>query len=388
MKILKKHGKKVSVMLLAIALMISPMLPIVKAADNDTCEKRLHYYFLLAEEAYIDHFKTEGSKVQRTYSGEFPEYFGLTEDDVNKDKITLQSGYSWIDDGEAITSVDFNTKAVATNGQTGNTKGFQSKFYNVELPDGYELSSSTPTLSYWNSDDWKRYADMYENLVKVYGEATSGTIYAKQNETVTSDADDIYLIHYVWKNGTGQEGDTEWKDSDTTHALKTMFEDFASWPKDVSSIDVKTNILQQVADASIDVTKKTGTSVSITTNEGLNALGKDNSTIITMDAIRNIKGISRPTKFYGWMDKVGNDLSGKGFNEDNKYWFFFPMTATYTFTASGDVCGAGNNVIDTSESSTNNPGTGIVSYAIIGTLLVGAASAYIYARKNNKFNKV
>ena len=88
MKILKKHGKKVSVMLLAIALMISPMLPIVKAAGNDTCEKRLHYYFLLAEEAYIDHFKTEGSKVQRTYSGEFPEYFGLTEDDVNKEKIT------------------------------------------------------------------------------------------------------------------------------------------------------------------------------------------------------------------------------------------------------------------------------------------------------------
>ena len=52
MKILKKHGKKVSVILLAIALMITPMLPIVKAAE--TCEKRFHYYLLLAEEAWID----------------------------------------------------------------------------------------------------------------------------------------------------------------------------------------------------------------------------------------------------------------------------------------------------------------------------------------------
>ena len=87
------------------------------------------------------------------------------------------------------------------------------------------------------------------------------------------------------------------------------------------------------------------------------------------------------------MDKVGE---GSEYDEDNKYWFFFPMIATYTFTASGEVCGAngGPGVVDTSESSTNNPGTGIVSYAIIGTLLVGAASAYIYARKNNKFNKV
>ena len=53
MKFLKNHGKKVSVVLLAMALMVTPMLNIVKAADDVTCELRYHYFFMEAENAYI-----------------------------------------------------------------------------------------------------------------------------------------------------------------------------------------------------------------------------------------------------------------------------------------------------------------------------------------------
>jgi len=42
MKLLKVHGKKVSVILLALALMVTPMLNIVKAADdNEDCLKKV-----------------------------------------------------------------------------------------------------------------------------------------------------------------------------------------------------------------------------------------------------------------------------------------------------------------------------------------------------------
>ena len=53
MKFLKNHGKKVSVVLLAMALMVTPMLNIVKAADDVTSTKKYHYFFIEEETAYI-----------------------------------------------------------------------------------------------------------------------------------------------------------------------------------------------------------------------------------------------------------------------------------------------------------------------------------------------
>ena len=66
----------------------------------------------------------------------------------------------------------------------------------------------------------------------------------------------------------------------------------------------------------------------------------------------------------------------------------FPTMVTLTFEGSGDVCtldtGIGNDTGTEPGSGETNNKYGVASYAIIGTLLVGAASAYIYARKSNK----
>ena len=93
---------------------------------------------------------------------------------------------------------------------------------------------------------------------------------------------------------------------------------------------------------------------------------------------------------------ANNDYASKAnATHKNEYWFYVPASHTVTYTDStcvadtgggtgGSTGGTGNG----GEAGTENPKTGVASYAVIGTLLVGAASAYMYARKNNKFNRV
>lgn len=402
MKILKKHGKKVSVMLLAIALMISPMLPIVKAADNNTCEKRFHYYFLLAEPAYIDHTTNnkngEKTKIYRSYTSQYENYFGIVK---NRDLENVPTGAEYVWRSQTpFTKADGKTQEVEmSQNLSAVSSGYSATFYNYELPSDYKLVSTSPEISYWSIDDWSRYAAMYEKLYKVSSENPTSI---DQDDSYVENNNDIYFIHYGWKIGEDNkdgvyQSSSTWYNSDDTHALGTLWANFGEW-KDNLANSTKKSILQKLEKSSFDIVKNNKCSAGInqaasgcTSATAINPelLGKDSSSDIEFKILREFKGIDpSQIELYGWADKVSTSSSDNTVVEDNKYWFFFPMTATYTFTASGDVCGTGNNVIDTSESSTNNPGTGIVSYAIIGTLLVGAASAYIYARKNNKFNKV
>ena len=99
---LKKHGKKVSVGLLATAMMVTPFLPVVKAADSDTCKIRYNYFFLESENGWIDSIYSTSndvdkshSVVQTAYTTQYAMHFGWSQtdtsytfDDYNKKLIT------------------------------------------------------------------------------------------------------------------------------------------------------------------------------------------------------------------------------------------------------------------------------------------------------------
>ena len=87
-------------------------------------------------------------------------------------------------------------------------------------------------------------------------------------------------------------------------------------------------------------------------------------------------------------NKLVNVSSNDNVKMKNMYWYFVPATYEMEYTLGTCVDDTGDGNGSEPGAGEDNSDTGIVSYAIIGTLLVGAASAYIYARKSNKFNKL
>lgn len=380
MKLLKSHGKKISVMLLVTALMLAPILRVF-ADDTVTCEKRFHYYFLEAEELWIDTKTNSQDKIDRQYTDIYKQLFGITENDKN-----LGDNYN----APTITNGDIDTTASANYEVFGNSNGkvtFSAMFYNYGINQAYTTNGLFTTKNTWDKNDWKRYAKMFMQSVNVSsGEPTS-------SDVTFEEGDDIYFLHYAWKDGSGtkHENDSkysDWQNSHDVHLLTTYFDDLAKY-----DVDVDTN---SDVNAKIEELQKGSYAITTTVDADLRSVGLSSDAAITTSILRDFKTSESKTSLTNKSPRNGNIVTFKDIptategKTDDYAWVLFPAMATVTFTATGDVCLTGSETTNTTitETSEENPNTGIASYAIIGTLLVGAASAYIYARKNNKFNKV
>ncbi len=437
-KMLKRHGKKISVMLLAIALMISPLLPIVKAANDDECKITYHYYFLEAENGWIDSkytAKSEGdievgtnwqessgtkddnnnvTVTRRDYTSQYAVHFGITTDLYEDSSIIKDSNsapYIKVKDqshsyGNAITvamgeeGFDHSTKKTYAKNNNMNMVS-EAEFYNYQIPDGYTRVKSEEKA--WDDDDWYTVIQMYVDGIKV---ADKGTLSAK--DLVHNDGDDYYFVHFGWRNTSSGDnkyfsgtnvGDLDLKNSDTTGTLTSMF---ASWAanseiaKSVKNSSVVQSEVSKLKAASFDVPTTIGIQNSADLgNPDLNSIATatirreygnlDKSKITFWETEANPEKIDR-SKAPGGTEGLGNSAITIS---DTYHWYFFPKKLDVTFTAPADVCAVDTSIPgDEPGSGETNQKYGVVSYAIIGTLLVGAASAYIYARKNNKFNRL
>lgn len=133
---LRKHGKKVSVALMVMALMVSPMLPVVKAANS--CKKKSVYMFSFADTmivdeidyTYVKKYHTEGEdpanqklyiakNTDRTYTDDYLNTFGWTTE--NSKNLIGTKAYNRLINGEKL--------------QDGDIDGFNPK--KIILDDGY-----------------------------------------------------------------------------------------------------------------------------------------------------------------------------------------------------------------------------------------------------------
>lgn len=436
MKLLKKHGKKVSVALLALALILTPMLNVVNAAEETTCQIRYHYFYNEAENAYIEQKYTRNDDTpvieqfsssedtswntvdapqtitQNSHTYQYTLHFGLNgifQNDtgaVYRAKLTdeaaaeedrndgwLKNGNTGMDKG-ANYFFGLQSKYNTTNGNfignsnnsllnPANNFSMKSKgtFYNLEIPDGFKVKSVEMTPG-WSDKEYEIYFDMYAKAVKSAkennGKAADDTTYSGADE-------DYYFIHYEWTNentgdngySSGYDGDLL-KDSDSTNAL--------SW--EINNLD-KVNVSDVIAKlkkASIDVPSQWDDEAvrNLKESVGNTDLYPTLSPKITRTYTNIDKKQLNDADYYkGHTEKQPSKFVGYDV-QDTYNWYFLPAMGVVTFEGTGDVC----TVNTGDESNEGNPGTGVASYAIIGTLLVGAASAYIYARKNNKFNRV
>lgn len=439
MKFLKNHGKKVSVVLLAMALMVTPMLNIVKAADDVTCELRYHYFFMEAENAYIKTvYKPESkAKIQKynMTSNQWEDVDDASGESIVEDNYTSQYGlhagfknvlgkssndvfyrsikkgtsdeYGYFKNGATGVTTDGNVKyglkSDYSNGlgdlgagnflDTSDTKEAQlynsdnnfnmtsyAQFYNLDVPDGYTFKKQEIKNS-WSDEEFKIYLDMYANAQKA-AEGNNGK--ATEASTKSGSDADYYFIHFAWTNDNTNNnysyGYTEFKDSDNTAALSYEMKNLSS----MSDSDKEALIKKiKAASVSVNTTWDTGVLSSI--------VGKTNSSsTLTPTITRSYSGIQVPSDsnlYVGTTPEQDSENYNDIKTQDTYHWYFMPAVGTVTFEGKGaDVCNASVDTKD--EDKENNPNTGVASYAIIGTLLVGAASAYIYARKNNKFNRV
>ena len=118
-KFLKKQGKKVSVILLATALMISPMLPIVKAASG--CEKKQNIYMF----SYADVMETEHV--------DYNDYKTLKLDVIKEKGYTDWSTQATEEEKEAFNAkvkIEFTDKYVSLYGWNADSlSGYESQGY-------------------------------------------------------------------------------------------------------------------------------------------------------------------------------------------------------------------------------------------------------------------
>lgn len=430
MKMLKKHGKKVSVILLAMALAVTPMLPIVKAADDDTCQIVYHYYFIEGENAWIDTTytaKTDSSKsievgtnyqstlstgtkaentpitiVQRNYTNQYAVHFGITTNTYSMSDSIFPTNNPYIKvnnntfaSGVSVTLDDnySNTKQQTYDKKTNLTMTSLGEFYNYQLPDGYEIKSSK--VSDWDDEDWNIFSQMYVDGIKA---ADKGTLEAKDLVHSASDKD-YYFVHFGWSGQdsnnndyyNGAQGEIDLKNSDTTSTFSGLF---ASWAND----DDISKSIKNSSKAQAELKKIKAASFNIPTVIGVqnsSDLGDPDLNEIVTIAVRREYGDLDISDITPWATSVNvandnnssNVLLHDGVTvKDTYHWYFFPKKLDVTFEGSGDVCTVDTGV-EPGAGETNNK-YGVASYAIIGTLLVGAASAYIYARKSNKFNKI
>lgn len=436
MKMLKKHGKKVSVILLAMALAVSPMLPIVKAADDDTCQIRNHYFFIEEETAYIDSvFKltSEGKELgsnsdllgdedtftDRQYTSQYVSHFGIDSTELEDNK-QIQIGESDADLEISGVTVAYDTGETEQNGYGGKidtkdhfddwvgsssitpsknlTMTSTASFYNNTIPEGYKLKSID--YSNWSKDDWYTFTDMYINALKV---KKNGDESITEENAVLSNDEDYYFIHNSWENIETEsdnnhylDGPTDWRDSDTTGNMG-MFAEWASNGETIESEGVQ-KVIDAWMKASIDVNDNSKTAVP-DENTAFENIGDETYSNVAISLRRDYGDLSSyKSKLSNmlWQGQpqeidVANYKDGEYEDyiesiTDTYYYYRFPTMVTLTYEGTGDVCTVDTGV-EPGSGETNNK-YGVASYALIGTLLVGAASAYIYARKSNKFNKI
>lgn len=432
MKFLKNHGKKVSVVLLAMALMVTPMLNIVKAADDVTCTKKYHYFFLEAENGWIDkiystseNMEPSKSIVQSAYTTQYVMHFGWNKDTVESSSAFANDNYkNFSIDGLSIArsngayyalgneKIDnpllHNTVYDASGNGTwkltdpskesdstvegddhtnypADSKVSMSStgvFYNYEVPSGYTKKSEEVKYT-WTDEELELYAKMNVSREKVSD--------AKSSDLRIEDGDDVYFVHYNWTNnengstGAYYRSDGDGLKNSDEGALDDLFNDWAKYDAfDKNYSDVKST-LSNIKKSFIDISSTSTDPIAIANNQAIGDM-KDNQISLTITRHYGDLSNKKPA-FWQTNSKVMHDTTAGYYEQDYYHLYFFPAMYTVTFEGKGaDVCNASVDTKD--EDKEKNPDTGVASYAIIGTLLVGAASAYIYARKNNKFNRV
>ncbi len=142
---LKKHGKKVSVALMVMALMVSPMLPVAKAANS--CKKKSVYMFSFAdtmivdeiEYSFVKQYHTEGETPEnqqkliakntwRQYTDDYLNTFGWTTEDSKN--LIGETAYNKLIKGEEITDDDitgFDPRKITLDGGYGKANEVISK---------------------------------------------------------------------------------------------------------------------------------------------------------------------------------------------------------------------------------------------------------------------
>ncbi len=391
---LKKHGKKVSVGLLATALMITPMLNVVNAASDDTCEIRYHYFFMEAENGWIDStYEKAGTKItQRSYTSQYLSHYGLSLDDYNAfegDDSSIgsySSGVTAVANGKLYGDAykDDGNGAKAFSANPNLTMTSEAIFYNLQLPEGYDTVVSREVKNSWTDEEYQIYFEMLVNSLNVSDGDELEAYISSEGE------DDYYFIHTAWSNrGTEGEGDAQylnqamedWRNSQESAAL----------PNQLQLSELTDDEIQQ----EIEILKNASVEIENAEVLDIDHAGEgDNYGTVTATITRTYGDMSKPKAFATPVVTVDNDPSSG--NEliadpgvtvtDTYHWYYMPAMLTVTYQAQGDYCGTDAPIEE--NTGNENPATGVASYAIIGTLLVGAGSAYIYARKNNKFNRL
>ena len=405
MKLLKVHGKKVSVILLALALMVTPMLNIVKAADdNEDCLKKVVYLFSYADTMTVAKYPYNEWDTNHDTKGEL-QFTSL-----------YQAGYGWNPSNLDKYKDKFTNVLLSAyknnNRTTETTKRYTSQTYDAEnysvdfvttaanknvnkviLPDDAKIIKEE-TLAYW--DDAMINADMELEFLN-YDKVITNKEKLKASDLLTYDeGNTTYVMHANWTDmnniamgsaasvtfpsinqiragATGTDGSELTTEAYTAKLKRSLIND--------SQTTISANTNNDDIDYFI---KRTLTPANIKSVSESNWFTIEYNTIPAADGKGEATWIDDDGHKFPTSDAPSGEELARAFHKVEK-WVFVP--AAYVVTYDDGTC---ITDIDTNEpgDKQENPDTGIASYAIIGTLLVGAASAYIYARKNNKFNRV
>lgn len=411
MKFLKNHGKKVSVVLLAMALMVTPMLNIVKAADDNSCEKKIVYLFAYSDTMVVEEIPYtvwknkssdygENSEIQFTslYQTAYGWEANATSAagfDLTKYKNVILSDYQ---SGNIETTTEKRDPSKSYSAASNYSVDFTTSFGNKTSNNGTLVPDDAEILDEYSSGKWDSTivnADYQLELLNYKKVMANKTL--DENEIFTYDeGNTTYVMHGSWSDlnnvamggansktfpainqimagATGTDGTTLTESSYKEKLLKAMIN------------ENKTGVIGKFTDNN----EKFMTVINrdLTPEQIKSVGGKDNWFKIEYNTLPIDKKTADWITDDGKRYSTGNDLTEEEKNKavhKTEYWIFVP--ATYTISIKDNSCETSVDTKD--EAKENNPDTGVASYAIIGTLLVGAASAYIYARKNNKFNRV
>ena len=454
MKLLKVHGKKVSVMLLAIAVMLVPILQV--GAASECPEKKKIYLFNDAENMVELYFgatsgnTSEMDKALASTENSSDNPAGYIELDGNilyqgKDAKGKTLGAALVQVPYSLNGSNSTVTVHCGSGDIDICAGI------TDYPDGGEKDYTVATLDEFMQEVYRPNAGLWftNAFVQLYGwddawataledagydlnkvtiegdpvsgmgdKTASGFILESTTDFINSIPSDAEIIEEIADNTWTEEDinadiELELKNADKD---ESQFEEYA--------IDENTSYVKHGEWSNFGNNANSGSGLTVKTNRliYLNSLSvhhKDSfvseyktSLITGADTqIRKFESkidtgtpswamnISRASSTAEKSENTAvriesaNDIVPDVGNNDNPWhrmpytnfvqnWVYIP--AKYTITYREATCDNGH-IVDT---GTENPDSGVVSYAVIGTLLVGAASAYIYARKSNKFNKI
>ena len=468
MKLLKVHGKKVSVMLLAIAVMLVPILQV--GAASECPEKKKIYLFNDAEnmvELYFGATSGNTSEMDKALastenSSDNPAGYIELDGKILYQGTEYQSGKSL---GAALVQVPYSLNgsnstvtvhcAKDTTGE--NVPDICAAINQDHSLDGESKDYTVATLDEFMREIYRPNAGLWftNAFVQIYGwktewkDALQAAGYNLEKVTVETSPNGqgvpVGEVSAISASGFQLRSTTDFINSIPTDA--EIIEEIAdnSWTEEDVNADIELELKNYKKDSSQyeEYAADENTSYVLHgewANLGNNANHGDGSTVITGRLIYlNSLSVQHRDSFVSeyknalitgadtqvqkfpstltsgtpsWHMEINranttaessantavkiesdNDIVPDVGNNDNPWhrmpyanfvqnWVYIP--AKYTITYREATCDDGN-IVDT---GTENPDSGVVSYAVIGTLLVGAASAYIYARKSNKFNKI